>query len=173
MRYISCIRLFVLHGKECCLGAKGHENLIVPSSDKARENGRKGGKASGEARRKKANFRKVLNALLTAKIESPEWDPILQELGVDCTLESALNMAMIKEGLSGNVKAYVAIRDTIGQSTKSEEEIEKQRIELEKAREEINKQRLEIERLRKSVNPQDEFSKVDELISAIDRVAKT
>ena len=45
MRYISCIRLFVLHGKECCPGAKGHENLIVPSSDKARENGRKGGKA--------------------------------------------------------------------------------------------------------------------------------
>ena len=131
------------------------------------------GKKSGESRRKKANFRKVLNALLTAKIESPEWDPILQELGVDCTLESALNMAMIKEGLSGNVKAYVAIRDTIGQSTKSEEEIEKQRIELEKARDEINKQRLEIERLRKTVNPQDEFSKVDELISAIDRVAKT
>lgn len=153
--------------------AKGHENLIVPSSDKARENGRKGGKASGEARRQKANFRKVLNALLTANIDSPEWEPLLKELGVDCTLESALNMAMIKEGLAGNVKAYVAIRDTIGQTTKTEEELEKQRVELEKAREEINKQKLEIEKLRKNVTPQDEFSKVDELIASIDRLAKT
>ena len=109
---------------------------------------------------------------MTAEIDSPEWKPLLEELGVDCTLESALNMAMIKEGMAGNVKAYVAIRDTLGQSTRSEEEIEKQRIELEKAREEINKQRLEIEKLRKTINPQDEFSKVDELIAAIDRMAK-
>ena len=153
--------------------AKGHENLIVPSSDKARENGRKGGKASGEARRQKANFRKVLNALLTANIDNPEWEPLLKELGVDCTLESVLNMAMIKEGIAGNVKAYVAIRDTIGQTTKTEEELEKQRVELEKAREEISKQKLEIEKLRKNVTPQDEFSKVDELIASIDRLAKT
>ena len=122
--------------------AKGHENLIVPSSDEARKNGRKGGKASGESRRKKANFRRVLNELLTAEINSPEWEPMLKELGLECTLESALNMAIIKEGLAGNVKAYIAIRDTIGQTTKTDEEIERQRIEIEK-------QKMEIERLKR------------------------
>lgn len=69
----------------------------------------KGGKASGEARRRKANFRKTLNQLLTTEIDSPEWKPVLESLGIECTLESALNMTMIKEGLAGNVKAYEAI----------------------------------------------------------------
>ena len=80
----------------------------------------KGGKASGEARRRKANFRKTLNQLLTAKIDSPEWKPVLESLGIECTLESALNMAMIKEGLLGNVKAYEAIAKYAGQSQKTE-----------------------------------------------------
>ena len=53
----------------------------------------KGGKASGEARRRKADFRKTLNMLLTAEIDSSEWKPVLESLGVECTLESALLMA--------------------------------------------------------------------------------
>lgn len=34
----------------------------------------KGGKASGKARRRKADFRKKLNMLLTAEIDSEEWN---------------------------------------------------------------------------------------------------
>ena len=49
------------------------ENLKpVRTKSEARERGRNGGKASGEARRKKADFRRTLNALLTAKIDSPD-----------------------------------------------------------------------------------------------------
>ena len=77
--------------------------------NEAREFGRRGGKASGEARRKKADFRKTLNLLLTTEINSEEWTPLLNALGLESTLETALNMAMIKEGLAGNVKAYEAI----------------------------------------------------------------
>lgn len=88
----------------------------------------KGGKASGEARRRKANFRKTLNMLLTTEIDSPEVTPFLKALGIDSTLESAINMAMIKEAMNGDVKAYVAIRDTIGQTTKSDADIEEQKV---------------------------------------------
>ena len=108
-----------------------NENLIPfnkRSVREARECGRRGGKASGEARRKKADFRKTLNALLTAEIDSPEWTPLLNALGLDSTLESAVNAAMIREALAGNVKAYIAIRDTLGQTTKSEEDLEEQKI---------------------------------------------
>mgnify|MGYP000021471414 FL=1 len=35
---------------------------------------------------------------------------------------------MIREALSGDVKAYIAIRDTLGQTTKSEEDLEEQKI---------------------------------------------
>lgn len=101
------------------------------SVSEAREYGRKGGKASGKARRKKADFRKALNALLTAEIDSDEWTPFLESLGLDSTVEAAVNAAMIREALSGNVKAYIAIRDTLGQTTKSEEDLEEQKVRTE------------------------------------------
>ena len=130
----------------------GYDNIEGHGYDKRtagerRELAKIGGKASGEARRKKANFRKTLNALLTAKIDSPEWEPLLKELGVDCTLESALNMAMIKEGLAGNVKAYTAIVEVL----KTEEEIRYKNNLLEKQRNEIEKQKIEIEKLKMQV----------------------
>lgn len=111
-----------------------NENLVPMnkrSLSEAREWGKKGGKASGAARRKKADFRKALNALLTAEIDSDEWTPFLESLGLDSTVEAAVNAAMIREALSGNVKAYIAIRDTLGQTTKSEEDLEEQKVRTE------------------------------------------
>lgn len=109
----------------------GYDNIKDKGFDKRttgelREISSKGGKASGEARRRKADFRRALNLLLTTEIDNPEWTPVLQALGLDSTLESAVNMAMVKEALSGNVKAYIAIRDTLGQTTKSEKDMEEQ-----------------------------------------------
>lgn len=103
-------------------------NLRRLSPSEAREYGRRGGKASGESRRRKADFRKTLNALLTAEIDNPEWTPLLEALGLDSTLESAVNAAIIREALAGDVKAYIAIRDTLGQTTKSEADLEEQKI---------------------------------------------
>lgn len=99
-----------------------NENLKpVRTKGEARERGRNGGKKSGEARRRKADFRKTLNLLLTSKIDSPEWTPILEAMGLESTLESAVNAAMIREALSGNVKAYEAIAKYSGQSPEPEE----------------------------------------------------
>ena len=116
-----------------------NENLI-PFNKRTVSEQRKiqsaGGRASGEARRRKADFRKTLNMLLTAEIDSEEWKPVLEALGVECTLESALNMAMIKEGLAGNVKAYEAIAKYAGQSDNPDEDIRNREAdtELKKAR---------------------------------------
>ena len=114
------------------------KNLIRLSPSEAREYGRRGGKASGKSRRRKADFRKTLNMLLTAEIDSEEWKPVLEALGVECTLESALNMAMIKEGLSGNVKAYEAIARYAGQNSQTDADLEEQvtRIQLMQAQKE-------------------------------------
>lgn len=110
----------------------------VRTKSEARERGRAGGKASGRARRRKADFRKTLNMLLTAEIDSEEYKPILEALGVECTLESALNMAMIKEGLAGNVKAYEAVAKYAGQGVKTDADLEEQvaRIQLMRAQKE-------------------------------------
>lgn len=119
-----------------------NENLVQfsgRSREEVEEINRKGGKASGAARRRKADFRRTLNLLLTAEIDSPEWTPILEALGLDSTLESAVNAAMIKEALAGNVKAYIAIRDTLGQTTKSDEDMEEQRARTAKEQAHANK----------------------------------
>lgn len=104
------------------------------STNELREIQSRGGRASGEARRRKANFRKTLNMLLTAEIDSEEWKPVLEALGLECTLEAALNMAMIKEGLAGNVKAYEAIAKYSGQGTGTDADLEEQRIRTDRAK---------------------------------------
>lgn len=116
----------------------GYENIKDANSNRTPEERRElakiAGKASGAARRRKADFRKTLNMLLTAEIDSEEWKPVLEALGVECTLESALNMAMIREGLSGNVKAYEAIAKYAGQSRRTEADLEEQRIRTDRAK---------------------------------------
>ena len=92
-----------------------------------RELAKRAGEASGEARRKKANFRKTLNLLLSAKIENEELTPFLESLGIDSTLESAINMAMIKKALKGDVKAYEAVARFAGQYEVPDEDIELKR----------------------------------------------
>ncbi len=113
----------------------GYENIKDYGFDKRtakeqREIAVMGGKASGAARRRKADFKRTLNMLLTAEIDSKEWKPVLETLGVDCTLESALNMAMIKEGLAGNVKAYEAIAKYAGQSGRTESDLAEQSAKI-------------------------------------------
>lgn len=104
----------------------GYENIKDKGFDKRtteelRVITSKGGKASGEARRRKANFRKTLNQLLTTEIDSPEWKPVLESLGIECTLESALLMAQIKEAMAGNTKAATFVAKYAGQSPESDE----------------------------------------------------
>ena len=120
----------------------GYEN-IRDANDKRtpeerRELAKKAGKASGQARRRKADFRKTLNLLLTAEIDNEEWKPVLESLGVECTLESALLMAQIKEAMAGNTKAAYFVAQYAGQSARAEEDLENKKADTEliKARKE-------------------------------------
>ena len=83
------------------------ETLVVPTSEEARKYGSKGGIASAESRKKKKLLREAFKTLLDGKYEIEEGK---QLGGYD-----ALATSMIKEALGGNVKAFVAIRDTIGE----------------------------------------------------------
>lgn len=96
----------------------------------------KGGKASGEARRRKANFRKTLNQLLATEIDSPEWTPVLEAMGLESTLETAMLAAQIKEAVNGNTKAAYFVAQYAGQSPEPEENIKNREAdtELKKAR---------------------------------------
>ena len=120
----------------------GYENIRDANSkrtpEERRELAKKAGQASGKARRRKANFQKTLNLLLTAEIDNEEWKPVLESLGVECTLESALLMAQIKVALDGDTQAAKFVAQYSGQSNRAEEDLENKKAETEliKARKE-------------------------------------
>lgn len=92
--------------------ARGNtDNLIVPSSEEARKNGSKGGKASGDSRRNKRKLQNALQKLLNSKYKIGREEDGQQELGG----YDAIAQSMILEALGGNVKAATFIRDTIGE----------------------------------------------------------
>mgnify|MGYP003292054556 CR=1 FL=1 len=94
----------------------------------------RGGKNSGKARRRKADFNKTLNQLLTAEIDNEEWKPVLESLGLECTLESAMLMAQIKEAIGGNTKAAYFVAQYAGQSDKTDADHEEQKIRTDRAK---------------------------------------
>lgn len=114
----------------------GYDNIKDYGFDKRtpeerRELARMAGRASGAARRRKADFRRTLNLLLTSEIDNEEWNPILESLGVECTLESALLMAQIKEAVNGNTKAAYFVAQYAGQSGLSDEKLKNQKADTE------------------------------------------
>jgi hypothetical protein len=119
----------------------GYDNIKDHGFDKRtteeqRQIAIKGGKASGKARRRKADFRKTLNQLLTTRIENPNITPLLDEIGIDSTLEAAMLMAQIKEAMQGNTKAAYFVAQYAGQSSRSDDEAKnlKADTELKQAR---------------------------------------
>lgn len=81
-----------------------NDNLKVPTSEEARELGRKGGQASGRARKR----RKELKELLIIALSQPCKD-------ADMDNWAAVTAALVQKALGGDTKAFEVIRDTIGQ----------------------------------------------------------
>lgn len=119
-------------------GYDGRDNLI-PMNRRTEIEQRKiataGGKASGKARRRKADFKRTINQLLTVPIDDPTWAPLLQSMGIDPTLESAVAMAMVLETLKGGlsgVKAADWLGKYGGQDTATKTQKKKAEKEAEK-----------------------------------------
>lgn len=110
----------------------------VRSKEEARERGKKGGIKSGETRRRKAALRNTMNRLLTMQAEVDGLSDVLRADGGESTYEEIITMAMIQQASLGNVKAYQAIMKTVGQTEKSEADLEEQKskVELNRARKE-------------------------------------
>ena len=114
-----------------------NENLIPcdkRTESEQREIRSAGGRASGRARRRTARLRETMNRLLTMEVDAGALSDVLISDGGESTYEEVVTMAMIQEAMNGNVKAYNAIMATVGQTDKSEEDLEEQRIRTERAK---------------------------------------
>ena len=72
------------------------------------------------------------------QVEVDGLSDILRADGGESNYEEVITMAMIQQAMLGDVKAYQAIMKTVGQTDKSEADLEEQRskVELNKARKE-------------------------------------
>ena len=98
-------------------------NLIVPSSEEARKNGRKGGIKSGEARRRKRDLRAAMKELLSLPVCDTELWNAISAMGVnpaDLDNNQALVVAIFRKALSGDVAAFREIRNLIGEDNDAE-----------------------------------------------------
>ena len=103
---------------------KGHDNLIPfneRSKDEARELGRKGGIASGKARRKKANLRRTMEQLLTMEIPDKDIQQQLLNMGVEPTIEKAVAFKLLVNAMKkGDPQTYKAILQTMNEDSSPE-----------------------------------------------------
>jgi len=98
---------------------KGQENLIPFSErteDEHRDIATKGGKASGRARRQKANLKKAMETVLALNIPDKKVQQQLEALGLDPTMENGLILSVTQKAMQrGDHKALQTIRTIIGQ----------------------------------------------------------
>lgn len=111
------------------MAAKGKDNLNpIRDTETAKALGSKGGKASGESRRRKANLRKAANEILANSKVKIKVDGKTEEVNV----EQAVIMAMVKKAVNGDVGAYKALMATAGYSGKSELDEKEQKARIKK-----------------------------------------
>lgn len=93
----------------------------VRTKEEARERGRRGGIASGEARRRKKTMRETLEAVLAMQVgdgKSTDIEAITkfaQLKGKNITVQEAMIIAQAQKALKGDLAALQFIRDTMGQ----------------------------------------------------------
>lgn len=96
---------------------KGHEFTSDQSREEAARNGRKGGKASGEARRRRKELRELVN-IAFERVVSHDKD------GRPITADEAMVLKQLQNALDGDTKAFVVLRDTAGQQPAQRVEVD-------------------------------------------------
>lgn len=89
------------------------QNLRPGEYKLTQEEQKKGGKASGEARRRKRDLRQALEALLEK--DFPQRDKEGNVIGTVSGAE-AVTTKLFEKAMKGDVKAFGMLRDTVGQA---------------------------------------------------------
>lgn len=91
------------------------------TQEEHKKDSRKGGIKSGEARRRKKEFKELFNMLLDAEIKDEKAKKILNKLGIedeDKTNKMLLVATTFQKAVQGDMRAFENIRDTAGEKPK-------------------------------------------------------
>ena len=96
------------------------KNLKVPTSEQAREYGRRGGIASAKKKKEREAFKESLEMLLQLPAPEVAINQIKKQMpkikNKDLNCQNAVLVGMVLAAIKGNVKAAEMIRDTIGEA---------------------------------------------------------
>lgn len=96
--------------------ANNQENLVPLTTEKAREIGRKGGIASGKAKREKATMKKTLQMLLEMENSKGQ------------TYKELATLGLLKGAMKGNSQNYRVILETLGELGQYQEDRQAQQL---------------------------------------------
>lgn len=111
-----------------------NEKNLIKNSDRTpselREITTKGGIASGKARRKKAEFKKALEIVLSSKVQNQQLAEMLESMGYDNTNEMAIALMTVQKAMKGDLRAVELIERTSNQVAKDklDKQEQKERI---------------------------------------------
>lgn len=95
----------------------------VANKEEARLRGIKGGKASGEARRKKKQMKEYAEIILSSILADKSLEKEFKDLGVKSvlkkgyTLYEAMIIGQVSSAIKGNTQAYNALKETVEPKT--------------------------------------------------------
>ena len=100
------------------------KNLRTPTTNEAREIGRKGGIASGQARREKKTIQKILSDLLDGQIkDNPQFAKLASKMGVesDKSVKDIFTMVCLLNSVkSGNLGDLERLSKLLGEDNAKE-----------------------------------------------------
>jgi hypothetical protein len=109
----------------------GIDNLKPPrSTEEARERGKKGGIASGRARRERKSIREGFNAILSAPVRDKATLAELKEAGADKTARGLLLLRIYQSAMSGDMQAAKLLLTAIGEADPVANEAAKAKTDL-------------------------------------------
>ncbi|CFP96131.1 phage protein [Streptococcus pneumoniae] len=124
-------------------GTKNLKPVTERTKDEARAISSKGGKASGIARRKKADLKKAFEILLSLDVTDSKIKKQLEEMGMAGNNEGLLAFATFQQAVKGNQKATENIIKLTNTKDKYDIQEQKERI---KALKYENRERAEAEK---------------------------
>mgnify|MGYP000924162785 CR=1 FL=1 len=119
---------------------------LIPANKRSksehREIAKKGGIASGKARRKKANLKKAIDLILSSTVPNEQLGAVLRNLGFEDTNEMAVAFITLQKALKGDMRAielFAKMNSNEGTKDSIDKKEQKERIksiELKNKREE-------------------------------------
>lgn len=121
-----------------------NENLIPfneRTEEEQRKIQRKGGIASGKARREKADLKKKVNQILEMDVFSPQLKEMLEEKGLSATNQTAVATVLLQKALKGDMRAIELLAKMNGNEGTKDKLDQKEQKERIKAQQLENKKR--------------------------------